>query len=91
MLQKPGTEDKNQPLSSFMVEKTSVFWRTCGIFSSHQHFLKMGKLKVFEVVFNGAGDLFRPGEWVQGHLKIVLSEPKSDIRGKLLKQFIYIL
>ena len=47
-------------------------------------------MKVFEVMFDGGVDLFRPGDWVQGTVKIVLSEPKKDIRGKLkLKAPIY--
>ncbi|XP_072022980.1 arrestin domain-containing protein 3-like [Amphiura filiformis] len=45
----------------------------------------MGKLQVFEVIFDGGVDLFRAGEWVQGHVRIVLSQPKSDIRGIQIK------
>ena len=44
----------------------------------------MGKLRVFEVNFDGGVDLFKAGDWVQGSVKIVLSEKKTDIRGKLM-------
>ncbi len=44
----------------------------------------MGKLEVFEVVFDGDVDVFRPGESIQGHVRIVLSEPTSGIRGNII-------
>ena len=40
----------------------------------------MGKLHIFEVVYDG-GDMFRPGDTLEGHLKLVLNEVKKDIRG----------
>ena len=47
---------------------------------------RTGKLQVFEVLFQGDNvDVFRPGEWVQGFVRIVLQAPKKDIRGKLKK------
>ncbi|XP_072051337.1 arrestin domain-containing protein 3-like [Amphiura filiformis] len=45
----------------------------------------MGKLRVFEIVFDNDNDLYRAGDWVQGHVKIELSEKKTEIRGIEIK------
>ena len=50
----------------------------------------MGKLQAFEVIFDG-GDLFRAGDWVQGHVRILLSEAKNDIRGIYNKSLLFML
>ncbi|XP_041454419.1 arrestin domain-containing protein 3-like [Lytechinus variegatus] len=41
----------------------------------------MGKLQVFEVLFAGNQEVFKPGDVVQGEARIVVSEEKGDIRG----------
>ena len=43
----------------------------------------MGRLRVFDIVFTPNDfDLFKSGEWIDGYLRLVLSKPKEDIRGK---------
>ena len=44
----------------------------------------MPKLQAFEVVLEGDNvDVFRPGEWITGYVRILLAATKKDIRGKL--------
>ncbi|XP_072022759.1 arrestin domain-containing protein 3-like [Amphiura filiformis] len=45
----------------------------------------MGKLKVFEVVFNDEDPLYRAGDLVSGHVRLLLSEPKDAVRGICIK------
>ncbi len=42
----------------------------------------MGKLKVFEVIFSDEDPLYRAGEWVKGHVRLLLAEPQDAVRGK---------
>ena len=42
----------------------------------------MGKLHLFEVIFEGNDcDVFASGDFVRGHVKLILREPKEDVRG----------
>ena len=46
-------------------------------------FVDMGKLKIFEVVFNkDHSNVYQIGEFVTGYVRIVLSKPKRDVRGE---------
>ena len=48
----------------------------------------MGKLRAFEVVFEGENvNLFHAGDTVKGFVRIVLAAPKKDIRGKAKLMF----
>lgn len=45
----------------------------------------MGKLKIFEVVFNkDHSSVYQIGEFVTGYVRIVLSKPKRDVRGEYI-------
>ncbi|XP_072045131.1 arrestin domain-containing protein 3-like [Amphiura filiformis] len=49
---------------------------------SEEFSFQTGKLQIFEVLFDGDNDdIFRPGDWIQGFVRIVLKAPKKDIRG----------
>ena len=47
----------------------------------------MGKLQAFEVLFDGNVDVYRAGDTITGHVRLVLNEAK-EFKGKRFQQTI---
>ena len=42
----------------------------------------MGKIKEFEILFVGDKNVFKPGDMIEGEVKIVMKEEKRNIAGE---------